>query len=191
MCIAMTAAPLSSPAPAVLETEGEEALALLNEFDEEADAELAQAIALSLDLGRAADEQRAGDDDEDCDSSGSWSLVEVPCTPGAALPPATGSGVAVEAVAAVAEADPACTAFLVEWRRCWTIWEMPGAPELVGVHAGCRWWTLAALLPGGRYAYREGHRLRGYDSIADAVAGYYGEAPSHNLYGPAQLHWHQ
>jgi hypothetical protein len=91
----MTAAPLSSPAPAVLETEGEEALALLNEFDEEADAELAQAIALSLDLGRAADEQRAGDDDEDCDSSGSWSLVEVPCTPGAALPPATGSGVAV------------------------------------------------------------------------------------------------
>lgn len=66
--------------------------------------------------------------------------------------------------------------------RCYAIWRVPGAAWIRGIHTGGvgTWWTrIVPALPGQQYRYRDGTRLRGYESFEAAHAGYLLEADRH------------
>ncbi|CAK0876277.1 unnamed protein product [Prorocentrum cordatum] len=71
----------------------------------------------------------------------------------------------------------------------YAVWRHPLRPELRGVHCGggAAWRELSATLPGGRYTFSSGARLRRYASESAAVEGYEAEAAKHEAPLPAPL----
>ncbi|CAK0794315.1 unnamed protein product, partial [Prorocentrum cordatum] len=71
----------------------------------------------------------------------------------------------------------------------YAVWRHPLRPELRGVRCGggAAWRALSATLPGGRYTFSSGARLRRYASEPAAVAGYEAEAAKHEAPLPAPL----
>ncbi|CAK0897043.1 unnamed protein product, partial [Prorocentrum cordatum] len=71
----------------------------------------------------------------------------------------------------------------------YAVWRHSLRPELRGVHCGggAAWRELAATLPGGRYTFSSGVRLRRCASELAAVAGYEAEAAKHEAPLPAPL----
>ncbi len=64
----------------------------------------------------------------------------------------------------------------------YAVWVHLLRPALRGVHCGggAAWAALPPTLPGGRYAYASGTRLRRYESESAARAAYHAEAAAHD-----------
>ena len=74
-------------------------------------------------------------------------------------------------------------------RRWYAVWKVRGhdAENLVGIHEGniSAWWGLEDRFAGRRYC--AGQHLRRYDSLDEAVNGFYLEAERHSCALPAKL----
>ena len=60
----------------------------------------------------------------------------------------------------------------------YAVWHIPGQPQCTGVHCGGgrAWNALRGFLPGGRYSYVSGCRLRRFESEADGIVAYTAES---------------
>jgi hypothetical protein len=74
----------------------------------------------------------------------------------------------------------------------YAVWNIPGHPLCRGLHlGGARAWRfLVGLLPGGRYSYASGCRLRRYETKAEALVGYIAEADAHGAPLPTPIYEH-
>ena len=72
----------------------------------------------------------------------------------------------------------------------YAVWSIPGHPECRGLHlGGARAWRfLVGLLPGGRYSYASGCRLRRYETEADAIVGYIAEVDAQGASLPTPIY---
>ena len=105
----------------------------------------------------------------------------------ASPPPAASSRARAEPKAAAAASSPA------QGRagHAYAVWAIPGAPELRGVHAdGLEAWQFLLRHLGGGYSYRQGHRLRRFESESEAVRAYESEAARHGAPVPAPRFTH-
>ena len=71
----------------------------------------------------------------------------------------------------------------------YAVWRHPSRPELRGVHCGggAAWKALAPTLPGRRYCFAAGTRLRRFPSEREALEGYEAEAAAHGAPLPAPV----